>query len=400
MITLTGKYNTCIVYTDEITTGTEGQLMALLNQASMQGAKIRIMPDCHEGAGCVIGSTMTVRDRVIPNLVGVDIGCGMLVVKLKEKRVDLPKLDSVIHKQIPAGFAIRDKTHKYLDRTRLEELLCPMGNEERILKSLGTLGGGNHFIELDKDDEGALYLVIHSGSRNLGVQVAGFYQKEAWNRLKNGDRKELIEQKIRELKEARREREIEAALKEIKPTTEPVPYELAYCEEDLFDAYLNDMKITQEYAHYNRLAMADTILSAMKLHETDSFESVHNYIDTGTMMLRKGACSAGAGERLIIPINMRDGSLICTGKGNPEWNESAPHGAGRLMSRTQAKQSFTVSEFKKQMEGIFSSTVSRETLDECPMAYKPMEDIVKHVQDTVTIDKIIRPVYNFKAAEE
>ena len=400
MITLTGKYNSCVIYTDNITAGTEGQLKALLDQESVRGSKIRIMPDCHEGAGCVIGSTMTVQDRIIPNLVGVDIGCGMLVVKLKEKRVDLPKLDSLIHKNVPAGFAVRTKTHKYLDRTRIEELLCPMSNEDRVFLSLGTLGGGNHFIELDKDDEGALYLVIHSGSRNLGVQVAGYYQKEAWMRLKKGDRRELTEQKIRELKEAGREKEIEAALKEITSLSLTVPYELAYCEKDLFEAYLHDMKITQEYAHFNRLAMADTILSGMKLHETDCFESVHNYIDTEAMMLRKGACSAKLGERLIIPINMRDGSLLCTGKGNPEWNESAPHGAGRLMSRTQAKQSFSVSEFKKQMEGIFSTTVSRETLDECPMAYKPMEEIVKNVQETVTIDKIIRPVYNFKAAEE
>ena len=400
MITLTGKYNSCVIYTDNITAGTEGQLKALLDQESVRGSKIRIMPDCHEGAGCVIGSTMTVQDRIIPNLVGVDIGCGMLVVKLKEKRVDLPKLDSLIHKNVPAGFAVRTKTHKYLDRTRIEELLCPMSNEDRVFLSLGTLGGGNHFIELDKDDEGALYVVIHSGSRNLGVQVAGYYQKEAWMRLKKGDRRELTEQKIRELKEAGREKEIEAALKEITSLSLTVPYELAYCEKDLFEAYLHDMKITQEYAHFNRLAMADTILSGMKLHETDCFESVHNYIDTEAMMLRKGACSAKLGERLIIPINMRDGSLLCTGKGNPEWNESAPHGAGRLMSRTQAKQSFSVSEFKKQMEGIFSTTVSRETLDECPMAYKPMEEIVKNVQETVTIDKIIRPVYNFKAAEE
>ena len=216
MITLEGKYNNCIIYTDNVTAGTLGQLTALLNQKSVSGAVIRIMPDCHEGAGCVIGSTMTIKDKVIPNLVGVDIGCGMLVTKLKEKRVDLPKLDSVIHKEVPAGFAIRTSAHKFLGNTRLSELLCPMGKEERITLSLGSLGGGNHFIELDRDEEDALYLVIHSGSRNLGVQVAKYYQEEAWKRIKDGNRKELVEEKIRELREAGREKEIEEAIKAIK----------------------------------------------------------------------------------------------------------------------------------------------------------------------------------------
>ena len=398
MTTLEGKYNSCKIFTDNITPGTAGQLTALLNQESVSGSVIRIMPDCHEGAGCVIGSTMTIRDKVIPNLVGVDIGCGMLVTKLKEKRVDLPKLDSVIHNEVPAGFSIRTSIHKYLGKTRLSELLCPMGKEERITLSLGSLGGGNHFIELDRDEEGNLYLAIHSGSRNLGVQVAKYYQDEAWKCVKNGNRKKLAEEKIRELRKLGRKSEIEAALKEIKSTTDPVPHELAHCEGDLFDSYLHDMKITQEYAHWNRMAMADTILSSMRLHAEDRFESVHNYIDTDAMILRKGACSAAEGERLIIPINMRDGSLLCTGKGNPDWNYSAPHGAGRLMSRSEAKQSFTVLEFKKQMAGIFSSTVNKETLDECPMAYKPMAEIMENIRDTVTIDTIIRPVYNFKAA--
>ena len=400
MTTIEGKYNQCIVYTDLVTAGTIGQLTALMNQRSAAGSKIRIMPDCHEGAGCVIGTTMTVQDKVIPNLVGVDIGCGMLVVKLKEKRVDLPKLDSLIHKEVPAGFSVRRTEHKYLDRTRIPELFCPMGRDERVTLSLGTLGGGNHFIELDRDDDGALYLVIHTGSRNLGVQVASFYQEEAWKLLKDGNRMALVQAKIRELKEAGREQEIEQAIQEIHSTDEPVPHELAYCEGELFDRYIHDMKITQEYAHWNRLAIAETILSGMKLHETESFESVHNYIDTDSMILRKGACSAREGERLIIPINMRDGSLLCIGKGNPDWNFSAPHGAGRLMSRSEARQSFTVSAFKKQMEGIYSTTVNKETLDECPMAYKPMEEIVRNIEDTVKIDCVIRPVYNFKAAEK
>ena len=399
MIELQGKYNSCIIYTDLVTPGTAGQLTALLNQSSTAGARIRIMPDCHEGAGCVIGTTMTITDKVIPNLVGVDIGCGMLVTRLKETRVNLPKLDSLIHKEIPAGFAIREKPHKYLERTALDELLCDPGNRPRIELSLGTLGGGNHFIELDQDD-GALYLVIHSGSRNLGVQVARYYQEEAWKRLKDGNRAELVEAKIAELKAAGRESEIEAAIKEIRSTAEIVPHELAYCEGALFDAYIHDMKITQEYASLNRHAMADTILSGLHLHAEDSFESVHNYIDTEAMILRKGACSAKENERLIIPINMRDGSLLCTGKGSPAWNYSAPHGAGRLMSRAEARQSFTLSEFKKQMAGIYSSTVSRDTLDECPMAYKPMEAITENVGETVTIDQVIRPVYNFKAAEK
>ena len=400
MLTLTGKYNSCVIYTDLVTEGTAGQLTALLNQASSAGAKIRIMPDCHEGAGSVIGTTMTIADKVIPNLVGVDIGCGMLVTRLEETRVNLPKLDSLIHKEIPAGFEIREKTHKYLDRARLDELRCNAGNMPRIEQSLGTLGGGNHFIEVDQGDDGALYLVIHSGSRNLGVQVAKYYQEEAWKRLKDGNKPQLIEAKIRELKEAGRENEIEAALKAITSTVEAVPHELAYCEGDLFSDYIHDMKITQEYASLNRAAMAETILKGMHWHEADRFESIHNYIDTEAMILRKGACSAKEGERLIIPINMRDGSLLCTGKGNPEWNYSAPHGAGRLMSRAEARQSFTVSEFKKQMAGIFTTTVGRETLDECPMAYKPMEAITENVGETVTIDQVIRPVYNFKAGEE
>ena len=400
MTTIEGKYNQCIVYTDLVTAGSIGQLTALMNQRSAASSKIRIMPDCHEGAGCVIGTTMTVQDKVIPNLVGVDIGCGMLVVKLKENRVDLPKLDSLIHKEVPAGFSVRKTEHKYLDRTRIPELFCPMGKEERVTLSLGTLGGGNHFIELDRDDDGALYLVIHTGSRNLGVQVASFYQEEAWKLLKDGNRMALVQAKIRELKEAGREQEIEQAIQEIHSTDEPVPHELAYCEGELFDRYIHDMKITQEYAHWNRFAIAEAILSGMKLHETEAFESVHNYIDTESMILRKGACSAREGERLIIPINMRDGSLLCTGKGNPEWNFSAPHGAGRLMSRSEARQSFTVSAFKKQMEGIYSTTVNKETLDECPMAYKPMEEIVRNIRDTVTIDCVIRPMYNFKAAEK
>ena len=398
MLEIRGKYNTCKIFTDNVSAGTIGQLTALLDQESSQGSCIRVMPDCHEGAGCVIGTTMTIKDKVIPNLVGVDIGCGMMVARLKEKRIDLPKLDACIHKEVPAGFAIRNKPHRFLSEVALQDLCTPSGNSDRIALSLGTLGGGNHFIEVDQDDDGALYLVVHTGSRNLGVQVAGYFQDQAWANCRQGNRPQLIAQKIQELKEAGREQEIQEALKNIVSTLPPVPHALSYCEGLLLEDYLHDMKIAQSYAHWNRMAIVDTILSCMHLHAEDLFETVHNYIDLGRGILRKGSVSAQEGEQLIIPINMRDGSLLCTGKGNPDWNCSAPHGAGRLMSRSEAKQSFTVSEFKKQMEGIYSSTVGKDTLDECPMTYKPMQEILDNIQDTVTVDKVIRPIYNFKAA--
>lgn len=403
MIELKGKYNEAKIFTDNADAGTIGQVMSLLNQESMKNSKIRIMPDCHMGKGCTIGSTITIHDKVIPNLVGVDISCGMHIAKLKEKRIDLPKLDSVIRKEIPAGFSIREKEHKYAKNINLEELRCVKHVDlDRAYKSIGTLGNGNHFCELDKDDDENIYLVVHTGSRNLGKQVAEYYQKEAWTLLKDGNRGELIKAKIAELTAAGRKTEIEAAIKEIKSTVDVVPYELAYCECKLFDDYIHDMKIVQEFAYWNRAAIVDTITKEMKLNVVEEFQTIHNYIDTEHMILRKGAVSARKGEKLIIPINMRDGALICIGKGNDDWNQSAPHGAGRLMSRGEAKKNFTVSEFKKTMQeaGIYTTSVGADTLDECPMTYKPMQEIIDNIQDTVEIEKIIKPIYNFKAGGE
>ena len=403
MIELKGKYNTCKVFTDNVDNATIGQLIALMNQSSVAGSQIRIMPDTHAGKGCVIGTTMTIGNKVIPNLVGVDIGCGMAVAELKETRIDLPKLDSVIRKKVPSGFSIRDKAHKFLRNVDLEELYCYKNiNVDRAEKSLGTLGGGNHFIEIDISESGQLYLVVHTGSRNLGKQVAEYYQDLAWKSLKNGNKGELIKAKIDELKAAGRQSEIEAEIAKIQSTVESVPKELAYCEGELFDKYIHDMKITQEYAYWNREAILDTIVDEMHLHVVEQWQTIHNYIDTENMILRKGSVSAQAGEKLIIPMNMRDGSLICIGKGNPDWNYSAPHGAGRLMSRSEAKQSISMSEFNKTMSdaGIYSTSVNKSTIDESPMAYKPMQEIIDNIGDTVEIVNIIKPVYNFKAGEE
>lgn len=403
MLELRGKYNTCKVFTDNVDNATIGQLIALMNQSSVAGSQIRIMPDTHAGKGCVIGTTMTIGNKVIPNLVGVDIGCGMAVAELKETRIDLPKLDSVIRKKVPSGFSIRDKAHKFLRNVDLEELYCYKNiNVDRAEKSLGTLGGGNHFIEVDISESGQLYLVVHTGSRNLGKQVAEYYQDLAWKSLKNGNKGDLIKAKIDELKAAGRQSEIEAEIAKIQSTIESVPKELAYCEGELFDKYIHDMKITQEYAYWNREAILDTIVDEIHLHVVEQWQTIHNYIDTENMILRKGSVSAQAGEKLIIPMNMRDGSLICIGKGNPDWNYSAPHGAGRLMSRSEAKQSISMSEFKKTMSdaGIYSTSVNKSTIDESPMAYKPMQEIIDNIGDTVEIVNIIKPIYNFKAGEE
>ncbi|MCM1299988.1 MAG: RtcB family protein, partial [[Eubacterium] siraeum] len=290
---------------------------------------------------------------------------------------------------------------KFFKDFPLEELYCYKEiNPIRAEKSLGTLGGGNHFIEADKDEEGNIYIVIHSGSRHLGLEVANYYQNEGYNAL-NGASKKDIELLIADLKAQGKEKNIQKAVKTLKNTkTTNIPKQLAYVEGELFERYIHDMKIVQEFAELNRQAMTDEILRGMKLHAEERFTTVHNYIDTESMILRKGAVSAKEGEILLIPINMRDGSLICRGKGCKDWNYSAPHGAGRLMSRAGAKQSFTVSEFKKQMEGIYTTSVGMDTLDECPMAYKGMADIVDNIGDTAEITSVIKPIYNFKAGSE
>lgn len=369
MIEITGTYSTAKIYTDTLESSAEGQIRTMCDQPFTAGSKIRIMPDVHAGKGCTIGTTMTVGDKVVPNLVGVDIGCGMETAKLKIKRLELPKLDSFIRQNIPCGRDIREKPHRRHENIDLEELRCIKKIDARRAKeSLGTLGGGNHFIEVDRDGDD-LYLVIHTGSRNPGLKVAEYYQQKAYESV--GGRKQT-----------------------------DIPYELAYLSGQDLEDYLHDMAIMQNFAALNRQIIKDVILDGMKWKDEGSFSTIHNYIDIEAGILRKGAVSAKQGETLLIPMNMRDGSLICTGLGNADWNDSAPHGAGRLMSRNEAESSFTVSAFKKEMEGIYTTSVSRDTLDECPMAYKPMEEIIKNISETVKIERIIKPIYNFKASED
>ncbi|MCL2812056.1 MAG: RtcB family protein [Clostridia bacterium] len=366
MIEIDGKYNTALVFTDELEEAARAQIQALCSQAFCEGSKIRIMPDVHAGAGCTIGTTMTIGDKVCPNLVGVDIGCGMETVRLAARRLELARLDKVIRERIPSGFSVRDTPHAMAGEIDLSGLRWQKGiNLERAYRSIGTLGGGNHFIEVGQGENGALYLVVHSGSRHMGLEIAKAYQGAAYDQLDQ----------------------------------RPVPRDLAYVSGPLLDDYLHDMAIAQHFAALNRRAMVREILKAMKVDAVEQFTTVHNYIDIGEGVLRKGAVSAKAGERLLIPINMRDGSLICVGKGNPDWNQSAPHGAGRLMSRSEAKRSFTVSEFKKQMRDIYTTSVGADTLDECPMAYKSMDAILNHIGPAAEVMEIVRPIYNFKAGE-
>lgn len=395
-----GKHGTAKIFTELVEPEAIEQISTLLDQEFIEGSKVRIMPDVHAGAGCTIGTTMTITDKVCPNLVGVDIGCGMLVAKLSETEIDLEKLDRVIREHIPSGRNIRDTEHALAQFTDIDKLICRHHiDAKRARLSIGTLGGGNHFIEVDKDDEGNLYLVIHSGSRHLGNEVAKYYQHLAEEQICGRDkisRQELIDS----LKAQGRQSEIVDELKKLESSSTVIPKDLSYVYGRLFDDYIHDMKIVQRYAMINRAAMMRLILEHMDMKLLDIFETVHNYIDTDYMILRKGAVSARVGEQLLIPINMRDGSLLCLGKGNPDWNCSAPHGAGRLMSRSKARQTFTVDEFSKSMDGIYTTSVGDDTLDECPMAYKPIDSIVNNIGDTVEIQKILRPIYNFKAGEK
>lgn len=401
MLELQGKYNTAKVFTDVVDETSIAQVIELCNQGFVSGSKIRMMPDIHAGAGCTIGTTMTIKDKVCPNLVGVDIGCGMYTLKLKEKHIEFGKLDKIIRQYIPSGFNVRVTAHRLAEQTRLSELRCLKHiNRDRAEMSIGTLGGGNHFIEVDKDDEDSLYLVIHSGSRHLGKEVANYYQNLGYEKLNCCDENE-IKTLVKTLKATGKQQQIEAEIKKLKSVKRTnIPKDLAYVEGTDFDDYLHDMEIVQEFAMLNRRAMADVIIRQMKLHVVDEFTTTHNYIDIQNHILRKGAVSAETGEKLLIPINMRDGSLLCVGKGNEDWNCSAPHGAGRLMSRAAAKESFTVSEFRNQMRGIYTTSVNSSTLDECPMTYKSINDIVDNIGPTAEIIKIIKPVYNFKAGEE
>lgn len=401
-----GKYNTAKVFTDVVEEKSLQQIKTLCDQEFTSGAKIRLMPDVHAGAGCTIGTTMTIKDKIVPNLVGVDIGCGMetlMIHKDSEAAVnfDPAKLDKIIRKNIPSGFDIRKFQHNFVEEVEWDKIKGTY-NKHRAKMSLGTLGGGNHFIEADKDEDGNLYIVVHSGSRHAGLEIAEYYQEMAWKQL-NGRTKADIDAMICRLKEEGRQSEIEAQMavmsKQIKTL---VPKDLAFVSGYLFDDYINDMRIMQHFAMLNRKAMVNTISIGLHLKEeeiVDQFTTIHNYIDTENMILRKGAVSANKGEKLLIPINMRDGSLICIGKGNEDWNFSAPHGAGRVMSRTQARKGLSMDEFKAEMSGIWSSTVTKGTLDEAPMAYKTMDDIVANIGPTADIVNVIKPIYNFKAVD-
>jgi RNA-splicing ligase RtcB len=394
-----GTYNTARVFTDNLENEAREQVKELLEQPFTKGLKIRIMPDAHAGKGCVIGTTMTIADKVVPNLVGLDIGCGMLVTRiLTEHRLensDLQRLDDVIRKHIPSGFSIRTKPHHLLSKTSLTELRCRDHVDlDRARMSLGTLGGGNHFIELNEDEEKNLYLVIHSGSRNIGKQVAEYYQNLAIRSLSGSVLPPLVKKK----KKGKEKVHIpERGKPEESPSGPPIPKGLAYLEGQHLEDYLHDIGIIQNYADISRQAMAHDIIREMDWKTGEQFTTIHNYIDLRNRILRKGSVSAEEGEKLIIPINMRDGSLICVGKGNSDWNQSAPHGAGRLMSRTKAREVLSLEDFRRTMKDVWTTSVTNATIDEAPFAYKPMEEIIANIGDTVDILKRIKPIYNFKA---
>lgn len=401
MYKVKGKYNEALVYASNAEATSIEQIETICNMEFSKGSKIRIMSDVHAGAGCTIGTTMTLNDAVIPNMVGVDIGCGMEVAQIKEKEIDFEKLDNLIRNEISYGREVRKKTHPYARDVDVKDLRCAKKVKHLLKETLaiGSLGGGNHFIEVDKDDEGNLYVVIHSGSRHLGKEVANIYQDLSYKQV-NGITQEDLQKVINDLKSQGRQTEIEPTLIRMKEEQlNNIPKDLAYCTGELFEDYIHDMKIMQHYANLNRKAMMQIIVDGMNLTVEDQFTTIHNYIDTENMILRKGAVSAKKGEKLLIPINMRDGSLICIGKGNLEWNNSAPHGAGRICSRAEAFRRFTLEEFEKEMKGIYTTTATKHTIDECPMAYKNMNDIVENINPTAEIIKIIKPIYNFKAEE-
>ena len=433
MIELNGKYANAYIFADIVDEDTYGQIIKVINSAVAKDSRLAIMADCHAGAGCVIGTTMLINDRVCPNLVGVDIGCGMLTVplgKLNFSEKDFELFDKCCH-EVPSGFSIHRSIPLNLwadvknPENYLKELHCykELKNVDWLLCSIGTLGGGNHFIELDIDDEDNYYLVIHSGSRNLGKQVCEYYQRIAVKNV-NSHKKE-IDSLINKLKQEGREKDIEYELRKLKDTFPVTNDDLAYLEDVDMKNYLHDLKICQDFAHRNRKMIAMQILMKFfnlnKITKWDgldfkyaatkdnrflsnkgtisAFETIHNYIDLDEMILRKGAVSAQKDETLLIPINMRDGSLLCKGKGNVEFNYSAPHGAGRIMSRRAAKEKIALNDYVDSMKDIHSSTVNQSTLDEAPFAYKPIESILENIKDTVEVKKVIKPIYNFKASD-
>ncbi|WP_313562392.1 RtcB family protein [Ruminiclostridium cellobioparum] len=394
MIQIIGRYNTAKVFTDNLEDKAAGQILELCNQEFVKDSHIRIMPDTHAGAGCTIGTTMTIKDKIVPNLVGVDIGCGMFVSILGKTEINFKRLDEVIRSCVPSGFDVRVNPHEYNAFLDIYNLNCKEQVDlKRASLSIGTLGGGNHFIEMNKDEDDNLYLVVHSGSRHLGKQIAEYYQNRATKEIVKKSNDEIIV----ELKSQGREQDIQ---KEIEKERFKINDSLAYAQGQTFEDYIHDMRIAQTFAEFNRKAIAEVIVCKMGFEVKDSFTTIHNYIDMNEMILRKGAISAKEGERVIIPVNMRDGSIIATGKGNDDWNQSAPHGAGRLMSRKQARLNLSLEDFKQSMDGIFTTSVSVDTLDEAPFAYKPMNEIIENIKDTVEINSIIKPIYNFKASDD
>lgn len=393
------------IFTRNIEDEALNQINELLEQDAFKDAKVRIMPDVHAGKGCVIGFTGDLGDKVIPNIVGVDIGCGMLCVELGKVDIDLEKLDKVIRDNVPSGRNVHElpiqSSNLYLNELYCKKMLN--NKDEWLERSLGTLGGGNHFIEVDVDNDGNKYLIIHTGSRNLGKQVAEIYQNKAIEYCSYD--KEMKDEKnkiIKEYKEQGREKDIQQALIDVNNKYNgktKLPQDLCYLEGDLRKQYLHDMLICQAFATHNRKYIASVILEHMNLVKKDNFHTIHNYISFDDNIIRKGAISAKKGERVLIPINMRDGCIIGIGKGNDDWNQSAPHGAGRIMSRVKAKEILRLKDFENSMEGIYTTSVCEDTIDESPMAYKTMYDIIRYIDDTVEIEKIIKPIYNFKAKE-
>ena len=397
------------IFTKNIDEKALKQINELLDQDAFKDSKVRIMPDVHAGKGCVIGFTGNLGNKVIPNIVGVDIGCGMLCIELGNVELDLEKIDNIIRKYVPSGRNVHEKTQsKFVDLEKLYCLKELKNNNDFLERSLGTLGSGNHFIEIDKDEDNNKYLVIHTGSRNLGKQVASIYQEKAIKYCSY--KKEMQEEKEKiklEYKKQGRKSEITAALIDVEKKYEgktKLPIDLCYLEGENREKYLHDMKICQEFARNNRLCIAKQILfNYFNIDNLDNnfkyFETIHNYISFEDNIIRKGAIAARSNERVLIPMNMRDGCIIGIGKGNDDWNKSAPHGAGRIMSRNKAKEVVKIDEYRKSMNGIYTTSVNKDTIDEAPMVYKPMQEIVDCIKDTVEIEKIIKPIYNFKASE-
>ena len=398
MFEIKGKINTAICYAKVVEDEAIEQIRRMCDYDFTENSKIRIMPDVHAGKGCTIGTTMTVTDKAVPNIVGVDIGCGMYTVNLGKDEIDLEKLDEAAH-FVPSGMNIWEGRQEKFD---LQELRCyrSLKNTKWLERSLGTLGGGNHFIEVDKASDGTHYLVIHTGSRNLGKQVADIYQQLAIDLNKGKETYfKQREEIIRTYKEQGRRKDIQKALEAIswKQRETTMPEDLCYLYGQFFDDYLHDVEICQRFARRNREKIAEVLLARTGMTGGEAFHTIHNYIDTDEMILRKGAIAAHAGEKVLIPINMRDGSVLAIGKGNPEWNYSAPHGAGRIMSRTKAKNELDMEAYRKSMEGIYTTSVNEKTLDEAPMAYKSLEDIIDVIEESVDIIEIMKPIYNFKA---